>query len=182
MAGAGGAAGAGAAGAGGDPGCAVVHCPASVPNCCKDWFAFVYDQATGLSRPDLVTYFSDTSTQVVATFNFENTNQFGAIGFDLTQEIDIYQLSVVEGLAPATQTLPDVSYETPTGDGACVYSIYYRDGTYFPTASPVFYPCNNFTPGRSFKLNFLVEPKYFTVQPGMGVGGVSVSSVGMIPF
>ena len=59
----------------------------------------------------------------------------------------------------------------------------YSDGTYFSTASPVFYPCNNnFTPGRAFKINFRVEPQYFTVQPGMGSGGVSVSSVSMIPF
>jgi hypothetical protein len=179
--GAGGAAGAG--GAGGDPGCAVVQCPASVPNCCKDWFAFVFDQGTGLSRPDLVTYFSDTSSLVQATFNFENTNQFGAIGFDLTQEIDIYQMSIVEGLYTPMMTLPDISFETPTGDGSCIYDVEHGNGTYFLTTSPVFYPCNNnFSPGRAFKINFLVEPRYFTVQPGMGFGGVSVSSVAMIPF
>jgi hypothetical protein len=172
-----------AGGAGGDPGCAIVQCPASVPHCCKRWFAFVYDQGTGLSRPDLVTYFTDTSSIVGATFNFENTNQFGAIGFDLTQEIDIQYLSVVEGLSTPMWSLPDVSYETPTGDGACLYAIYYQDGTYFGTASPVSYPCNNnFGPGRAFKINFRVEPQNFTVQPGMGPGAVSVRSVGMIPF
>jgi hypothetical protein len=177
-----GAGGMGAGGAGGDPGCALVQCPASVPNCCKDWFAFVYDQGTGLSRPDLVTYFTDTSSFVEATFNFENANQFGAIGFDLTQEIDIYEMAVVEGLSPALLSLPNLSFETPTGDGSCMYSIERQDGTYFLTTSPVFYPCNNFSPGRAFKINFLVQPMYFQVQPGAGFGGVSVHSVAMIPF
>jgi hypothetical protein len=171
-----------AGGAGGDPGCALVQCPASVPNCCKGWFAFVYDQGTAESRPDLVTYFTDTSSFVEATFNFENANQFGAIGFDLTQEIDIYQMAVVEGLSPALLSLPNLSFETPTGDGSCMYSIERQDGTYFLTTSPVFYPCNNFSPGRAFKINFLVQPMYFQVQPGMGFGGVSVHSVAMIPF
>ncbi len=177
-----GAGGMNAGGSGGDPGCAIVQCPASVPNCCKAWFAFVYDQGTGTSRPDLVTYFTDTSSFVEATFNFENANQFGAIGFDLTQEIDIYQMAIVEGLAPALLSLPNLSFETPTGDGSCMYSIERQDGSYFLTTSPVFYPCNNFSPGRAFKINFLVQPMYFQVQPGAGFGAVSVHSVSMIPF
>jgi hypothetical protein len=165
-----------AGGAGGDPGCALVQCPASVPNCCKGWFAFVYDQGTAESRPDLVTYFTDTSSFVEATFNFENANQIGAVGFDLTQEIDIYQMSVVESISTPPSMPPLLSFETPTGDGSCIYRIEDPTGTYyFLTTSPEYYPCSNFTPGRAFKINF-------RVQPGAGFGGVAIHSVGIVPF
>jgi hypothetical protein len=160
---------------GGDPGCGIVHCPSSLPNCCTGWFAFELDPAPeSTSRPELVGTLTDTTTLVSDNFTFEEESQVGALGFDLSAGLDISQLGIKASYTSGVVMPIYASFESSDGSEGCLYAL--NLGGYIQTTTPVAGSCRGgFPGGYAQKINIRMD------SLESGYASMSITELDIVP-
>lgn len=163
----------GTGGAGGDPGCAIVHCPASLPNCCSSWFPFALDPG-GISDSAILGSFTDSTAVVADTYYFQEVSQVGALGFDMTAGLAISSFGINATYTSGVVMPIYASFESPSGDAGCLYAL--NVGGYVDTTVPVAGTCRGGYPaGYAEKVNIRMD------STEAGTGSLSITRVDLVP-